>query len=488
MIHPTGPDAKGPVLSRRGMLAAISSVPLVHAFPGAVPSNAETGPPVSDKVLMGMGIDEVSAEGGVFRIVTPGSAVALGVDNVLRIHQRIGADRELLRLPLDGHFAPWRIAEKNPFRCALEGNGLRITVQGDSVIIFEAQQNMKLSFQGLFDPAYRRELRGNRLLLDELGGCGFFSIPPRPTAVLDKEQPWTFRCHLARWDELWVSLCPPRAEDPKRMSQSISHDILYYLLKDKEITERYASRASLEEIAKNCQVLALHEEIWKDAPAWVEDPPGGGYAHPKPWETDRHEPIDPDAFKRMLDDAHQLGLQVVVYCSPYYSSAPDLFAEFERVLNEHHLDGLYFDGWCPQNDDFRNGYQFMRQARALLGDKILYLHSSTDPFGSVDVYLPFAFTYADFCLRGESGRGESDIDPFLRYTISGHQISNSVGMWCYYGSTGASGYQFVVPTSTHIEAALQNDVRLWRQSRMWSRFPDELARFDREYYGALKKP
>jgi len=487
MIEPTGPYTEDPTISRRRLLTAMSSVPLVCAFPGAAPANRGAEYPTSNEVLMGMGIEDVSTESGRFHILTPGSEVTLDPDNVLHMRQRLGADRELLSLSLDGHFAPWRISERTPFRCTLEGNGLRITVQGDSVLIFEPQQNMKLSFQCFFDPVYRRELRGNRLLLDELGGCGFFSIPPRPTEFLDKEKPWSFRCHLARWDELWVSLCPPRSENPKRIGQSISHDILYYLLKDNEITERYASRASLEEIAQHCQILALHEEIWRDAPEWVEDPPGGSYAHPKPWETDRHEPMDPDAFVRMLDDAHQVGLQVVVYCSPYYSSAPDLLGEFERVLNQYQLDGLYFDGWCPLRDDFRVGYQFMRQARALLGDKILYLHSSTDPFGSVDVYLPFVFAYADFCLRGEAGRGDSELDPFLRYSVSGHQISNSVGMWCYYGSTGASGYQFVVPTSAHIEAALRNHARLWRQSRMWRQFPDELARFDREYYEALAR-
>ena len=129
------------------------------------------------------------------------------------------------------------------------------------------------------------------------------------------------------------------------------------------------------------------------------------------------------------------------YCSPYYCNAPDIFGEMERVLDEYEMDGLYFDGWCPMRDDFRPGYYLMRRAREILGDRILYMHSSTDPFGSVDMYPPFAFAYADFCLRGESGRGEGDLDTFLRYTVSGRQISNTVGMWCYYGSMGEPGYQ-----------------------------------------------
>lgn len=438
-----------------------------------------------DAALMGMGIGNVSVEDGIIRVLSPGCAVTLDREGLLHIHQRIGADRELLSLRLDAHHAPWRVAAHTPFKCRLEGSGLAITVQGDSILIFECNQNLRLVFKGHFSPSYDRCVRGNRLLLDNLGGCGIFGIPPRETELDKGGDPWRLHCHLARWDELWVSVCPPRPEDPHRMNQSVSHDILYYILKEGEITERYPSREALEEIAMHCQILALHEEIWRDAPSWVDDPPGGAYDHPKSWETDRHLPMDEAQFVRMREDAHRLGLKVVPYCSPYYCNAPDLFAEFERVLNEYQMDGLYFDGWCPMRDDFRVGYHMLRKARALLGDKILYLHSSSDPFNSVDLYPPFAFAYADFCLRGESGRGETDLDGFLRYTVSGHQISNSVGMWCHYGSMGESGYHFIVPSSEHIQAALRNHVRLWRQSRMWKKYPEELARFDREYYGAL---
>jgi hypothetical protein len=189
----------------------------------------------------------------------------------------------------------------------------------------------------------------------------------------------------------------------------------------------------------------------------------------------------------MRDEAHQAGMKVVPYCSPLYCNAPDLYAEMERVLEEYQMDGLYFDGWAGYRDDFRPAYHMIRRARQILGDRIMYLHSSSEPFNSVEVYPPFVFAYADFCLRGEADRGALELEPFLRYAVSGHQVSNTVGMWCHYGSMGLEGYHFVVPTSEDIEAALRNNVRIWRQSRMWSRFPDELARFDREYYGGLAR-
>ena len=439
----------------------------------------------TEAVLLGMGIEDVLAREGRIRVTTPGAIVEIGEDGALRARQRIGTERELVTLDLDAHFSPWRIAEKTDFRCVLAGNGLTITVQGDSVLVFAPQQNMKLLFRGLFTPEYSEEVRGNRLILDPEGGCGFFGVPSRPTELVVSDTTWTLDCHLARWDEMWVSICPPRPEDSARMVQSISHDIMYNMQDDSELVERYPTTDTLREIAGTCQILTLHEEIWSDAPGWVEDPPGGFYEHPKPWETDRHQPFDEAEFARMRDEAHALGMAVVPYCSPYYCSAPDLYGEMERVLEEYQFDGLYFDGWAGFRDDFRPAYAMIRKARELLGDRILYMHTSSEPYGTVRVYPPFVFAYSDFCLRGEADRDGLELDTFLRYAVSGHQISSSVGMWCHFGSMGEEGYHFVVPSSEDIAAALRNRVRIWRQTRQWRGHPEELARFDREYYGGL---
>ncbi|RLF37702.1 MAG: hypothetical protein DRN21_06085 [Thermoplasmata archaeon] len=59
-------------------------------------------------------------------------------------------------------------------------------------------------------------------------------------------------------------------------------------------------------------------------------------------------------------------------------------------------------------------------------------------------------------------------------------------MWCHYGSwSDEPGYHHIVPKTEHIEMALRNNVRLYRKTQRWSKFPEELARFDREYYGRL---
>lgn len=193
----------------------------------------------------------------------------------------------------------------------------------------------------------------------------------------------------------------------------------------------------------------------------------------------------PKALARVRDEAHRLGMKLIPYVSPYYSNSPDLIANMDRILTEYEVDGLYFDGWIGKREDFRPRYRLMRQARAILGDRLLCLHSSTEPYGNCRVYLPFVEAYADFVLSGESGRSGLDLEPFLRYTVSGHQISNTVGMWCYYGSWSeelrhGGEYNNIVPTIEHIEMALRNHVRFWRTAQRWSKqAPEELARFDR---------
>lgn len=442
--------------------------------------NSYTG----DEVLMGMGVESVRVEEGRFEIAVAGARVSLGADGLLTARQRIGADRQLLACRLSPHLAPWRLELWTPFRCVLVGNGLRLTVQGDSVVVFEPQQHLRLVFEGGFRPEYSAEVRGNRLLLDRDGGCGFFGFPPRPTTLENAEtSSWSLGCHLNRWDELWISLCPPRPENRERMFESIAHE-------GGDMKDPYPSDDLIRDAARVCQIFTVHSGWEIDAPAWSDNPPGANYPHPRPWETDRHAPANPEEFARVRDEAHRRGMKFIPYVSPYYSNAPDIFAEMERVLGEYGVDGLYFDGWVGHQDDFRRFYRMIRRARAILGDRILYLHSSSEPYGTCTVYPPFVFAYADFTLGGEAGRFGLELEQFVRYIISQHQISNSVGMWCHYGSwSDEPGYHSVVPSPGHVEMALRNHARFWRTARGWlaKSAPEELARFDAQYYGELAR-
>lgn len=428
-----------------------------------------------DEALMGMGIQHVRRIHEGFEISTPGMHLTLNDKGQLNIKQRIGVERKLISCDLPSHLYPWKLSRKTPFRCTLQGNGLELTIQGDSVLIFSFRKPLRLTFNGHFSPHYYQEVKGNRLLLDSLGGCGFFSIPMRQTQAMDlKSESWTVQVHLTRWDELWVSICPPREMDVERYLESVAHE--------GSTEEPYPSNEIMRSDAKYCKVFTVHEGWAADAPEWVQDPPGSNYKHPKPWETDHPVPADPEEFVRIRDEARRNGMKFLVYFSPYYSNSPDVFSEMKRILEEYGVDGLYFDGWCGHREDFRPGYYLIRRARAILGNRLLYLHSSTEPFGTCRVYLPFVYAYADYVLSGEAGRDGLEREEFLRYTVSGYQIHNAVGLWCYYGSMGLPGYHNVVPSSDDIEAAIRNHVRIWRTAQAWSKMPEELERFDREYY------
>jgi hypothetical protein len=82
------------------------------------------------------------------------------------------------------------------------------------------------------------------------------------------------------------------------------------------------------------------------------------------------------------------------------------------------------------------------------------------------------------------------LEDFLRWTISGYNISNAVGYWCYYGSNRPVQSHYIddVPTTEDIEAALRNEARIWREGDDWSqaKFKGQLVRFDKEYYGKLE--
>lgn len=439
--------------------------------------------PIEDQALLGMGVERAETRDGDIEVLTPGTYVRLEADGTLRCYQRIGAERELISCKLPNHLAPWQLLKRTPFRSVLQGNGLRLTIQGDSVIIFAPQQHLRLTFTGHFKPRYIQEVKGNRLLLDPLGGCGFFGIPARPTEVKGIDQDnWSLSGHLARWDELWVALCPPRKRDMDKYYESVAHE--------SSREEPYPSNEIIRSDAQYCKVFTLHEGWAADAPEWAENPPGAAYKHPMPWASDHPVPADPDELARVRDEARRLGMKVVVYYSPYYSNAPDLLAEMRRIIDEYDVDGLYFDGWCGHREDFRPAYHMIRQARGLLRERLMYLHSSTEPFGTCRVYLPFVYAYADYVLSGEAGRDGLEREEFLRYTISGYQTSNTVGLWCYYGSMGLPGYHNIVPKSDDIEAALRNHVRIWRTMQAWAKAPNaekEIARFDKEYYGGLAK-
>ena len=166
-----------------------------------------------------------------------------------------------------------------------------------------------------------------------------------------------------------------------------------------------------------------------------------------------------EEMTRVRDTVHRLGARLMVYTSPQYftrgtpnehrattaqmsgdafvmKAGPgwyggenmDLFLEeIDRVVNEYGVDGLYFDGlYC---NSLVQSYRVMRESRRLLGERLLWVHTTWSPPGLTTIgYCPTVDAYADFVLRGEDNPRLAADALWQRYLISGFNISNSIGM------------------------------------------------------------
>ena len=381
---------------------------------------------------------------------------------VIEASQRIGAVRPVARLTFPS--APWRA--DGPAR--LVRGDAAVDIRGDGVLIVRAARPLALRVDVLFRADYDESARGARLVLDGHGGFGVYRSGAGRRGARAKE------IDLRAGDELWLSVCPPRAPSPLREAEEIAHEGRPRPFPD----AAYPSADIVEDAARHCRVFALHAYFWASGPRRLDLSAGRYALRRRPWTAARHEPADPERFRRLAADVRRAGMKLVLYVSPRHSTAPDIDAEMRRVVREYHADGLYLDG-LP--GDFRARDAFLRRARAAVGaDRVLYLNASDGPFGTPRVRCPFVDAQADYVLRGDAGRGGLSLARFLRYAVSGRAIDNSVGVWCHYGSAGRPVLVESAPPLRHVDAARAHGARLWRRS-IWG--AKALAEFDARYYG-----
>jgi hypothetical protein len=311
------------------------------------------------------------------------------------------------------------------------------------------------------------------LFIDGKGGFGIYPTVGKKTDSPEvKQSAWAVTYALRKGEEIWISVFPPRPYNWKRAYE----DLMAHEGNEPPFT--YPSTALIQSTARYCKVMVVHSWFW----------PGGDRA---PWKIPTFVPKDRKEFDRVRDDLHRAGMKMVPYFSPYYYSGKDFFAEVRRALDDYKVDGLYFDGVTM---DFRTSYEVVRKTRQMLGDeRILFRHCTSDPLASARVYCPFIDTYCDYIYRGESGRAGLELDDFLRWTLSGYNISNAVGYWVYTGSTGKPGYVRQAPTREHIDAALRHEVRIPRTeigyelNLAWKPNDGHLEFFDKYYYEELAR-
>ena len=446
---------------------------------------------------LGMRIESATENHGAITVITTGAKFQIDNHGAIHCWQRIPRERRVLNVSFAPAAGPFHIVKKDGFSCTVSCHAGALTFQGDSVVILKLKQNVKTSFTGYFHPAYHSEKDGKWMLMDEEGGFGVYPVAKKSaSAPVFSKLPWDIAYEFTGGDEAWLSVFPPRPFNWDRAMEPLEHDGA------NEGAGAYPTNDQIASAAKYCKVLTLHAGIWQDVPEDVKAKmtpimhTQKYLGHPQPWLSAKHVPLNMTEFIRVRDEAHKRGMKVLVYLSPYYSTAPDIYAEMQRVLSEYQVDGLYFDGISK---DFRKSYAVIRRTREILGDnRILYVHCSSDPLQDGRIYCPFIDTYADYFIRGEAGVWGLKLDDFLRWTISGYNISNAMGYWCYYGSNRQQGYDSstpksgeyfdTVPTAAHIDTALRNKAFIWRQGEEWSqsKSQDDLAAFDKEYYGRIK--
>jgi len=379
--------------------------------------------------------DEVQTTGAIWRF-DGGAAEA---------HQRIGVERPLLAL-------------RGLSECETE-------VRPDSVLVVRARRATDLAIDVLFDPVYRARHRGRWMAADEHGGVGVYPLRPRLVTR-------TSALRLEAGEEVWIAAFPPRAPSPVRQRQRIAHEGRPSPFPD----GAYPGRDVIAEAARHCDVFCLHAYFWQACDR-ADRPRVGRYAGRRcSWRTRRHEPHDAARFVALRDAVREHGMEFIVYLSPEHSRAPDIAVEMERVVAEYEVDGLYLDGVAR---DLPTLDRVVRRAREIVGPRrILYLNASDQPFGSPRVYAPFIDAQCDFVLRGDAGRGGLSRDTFLRYAVSGRNLSNAVGVWCHYGSAGRPVLRERMPGASDVRAARAAGATVWRRSQAWREAGDDPTVFD----------
>jgi hypothetical protein len=424
-----------------------------------------------------MRVAAVEYGAGSARILTTGGAFRFE-RGTIHASALLPDRREVARIDVGGA-ANWSVVASGDEAVDLVTDGVEASVREDSVVVLRARVATRVRITGLFTADYRAGKRGRWLVLDQTGGLGVYPVPARrsPIPAFDAAG-WELRYDLRRGDALWVAVFPPRPPSALRRTQPIAHEGRPEPFPD----GAYPGPDLVAEAADHCKVFALHAYFWKAAPARLRPRFGRHAGRRCPWLSERHEPECPERFEELARQVHAAGMRLVVYLSPLRANVADLGAEIRRILHEYPVDGLYLDGVAGDLPTLR---ATVRDVRTALGpDRILYLNATDEPFGTPRVYCPSVDAYADFVLRGDAGRGGLSRDEFLRWCVTGDHISNAVGHWCHYGSSGRLLPVERVPGDDDIDAALRHGVRLWRRS-IWERGVGELARFDDRYYGGL---
>lgn len=386
-------------------------------------------------------------------VETTGAVFSISRTNPARLEitQKINGPRPLCAMEWDVAFTDLTLDFQDKEQCVLYvpvGDfGFNVRIFGDSLLSIRTGKQARVRTRGEWVPEYSYSEAGNLLFLDRQGGYGQYLIPSAHPYGSAFEEPKTGLSFSGRgWESfaalpptrrLLASVAPPRPYDRR---SSVEDRIVFHFLAGKYPDgswNYYPSDETIQEYARHGNILHLH--AWQGGAGPVR---GKGvrsrvdlYAKAAPWAAWKPEPVDRDEFARVVRTAHRYGMRVTPYLSPLFfpGNSREFLAQLSRLLETYEIDGVYFDG---VSEDIQGAYETMKGTRRLLGpDRLLFVHIPSPIIGSSYsqgryVYCPFIDTYANFVLRAE--HIDTFDDKVLRYTISGHNISNAIGFACNY--------------------------------------------------------
>ena len=388
--------------------------------------------------MFGMKIESVREEESEIEVRTTGASYLFHRSSPkgrIQCFQRLGRERLIATLELPIPLGRLTVEGQTDEVCVLHqaSDNARFTemrINADSLLVIgsfnQLEKGIRVGFETTFSPEYQALEKGCFLAADQFGGIGIYPEINAGKTSLMNSAATELRVDFpgVGYQRLLLSVFPPR---PFNWERSFSDRIVHHIAE----IEPYPRDEQLEDWSRWCNVLVLHAQIWQ-----------GKYTREgkrlvrredlyqnASWAKFHHVPLEEEELRRVVARAHQMGMRVIAYLAPFYSLAEgeEFLEEMRLAISNYQLDGIYFDG---NSFDPLRSYQTIRATRRLLGDKILYVHCTDDPISSPRLVCPFIDTYADYTLRAEH---IADFDPkYLRYIISGYNISNAIGFVCNY--------------------------------------------------------
>jgi hypothetical protein len=395
-------------------------------------------PTIFRDAQFGMKIESAKSDRDVITVKTTGAVFSIYPKlGLIQAYQRIGLSRQVAQIRIGAAFSDARITDRTSgFVMISNGNpGLRIRINGDSLLMVQPTKDMSLRAETLFQHAWSQTWRTGHLLVDEMGGIFSYHSSDQVPDNSDVSNHVLASCTVQGGEVFCLGVCAPKPYDWKK---SVKSQVVWHW----SAKDGYPTDTRIHDWKSGGNILLAQSEVllWKD------------------WNLAFVPRKGEDEFARMVNTAHKNNQRVIVYTSPFFFlkgtelerfavndkpgycppnvstgvNMPLFLKEIERVMRDYAPDGLYFDGQYNVNPAAL--YALARYSRQVVGEKgLLEWHSSIalgDLFGQEFMYFPQADAYIDIILRGEGvGHLYSDFN-FLRFFVSGYNIHNSIGVLC----------------------------------------------------------